>query len=205
MCTGALCLYNLLVMRVHYLLIAAALPALAVSTGPTIEQRLQSAREAIDAHATMRHFEPPTRSSGTKWHVDRIDGCHIELRQTAHRESPDSAFSREGAFGITEDKVVTWTFDLAALEPEYVTADTSTGLPHIQIFADGDVFHLNTNSVWRRLREDGSIAESRTWSAPGNTRNLWMYFDSPAADNKSLVRTLAEDLRSAIDQCSPKP
>src|SRR5207248_9627066 len=102
MCTGALCLYNLLVMRAHYLLVAAALPALAVSTGPTIEQRLQSAREAIDAHATMRHFEPPTRSRGTKWHVDRIDGCHMELRQTAHRQSPDSRLSPGRHIGTTE-------------------------------------------------------------------------------------------------------
>jgi hypothetical protein len=192
-------------MRVYCLLFAAVLPAVAASTAPTLEQRLQWARENIDAHANMRHFEPPARSSGTKWHVVRMEGCHIELQQSAHREAPDSIFAHEGAFGSSEDKVVTWTFDLAALEPEYVTADTSTGLPHIRIFAEGDVFQLNTESVSRTLRQDGSVASTRMWSAPGNARNLWMYFDSPSADNKSVVKTLAEDLRGAIDQCAPKP
>ena len=188
-------------MRLHCLFLAAVLPALAVSPGLTIEQRLQFARESIDAHATMRHFEPPARSSSTKWHVVRMEGCQVELQQTAHRESPDSVFTSEGVFGSKVDKVVRWTFDLGELAPEYVTADTSAGLPHIRIFANGDLFHLHTDSVSRTLRSDGSAVRTETWSTPGNERNLFMYFDSPGVDNKSLVRELALDLRSAVDQC----
>src|SRR2546423_1361106 len=128
-------------MRVHCLLLAAALPAFAVSTGPTVEQRLEWARATIDAHATMKHFQPPPSASGTKWHVVRVEGCQVEFEQTAHRESPDSVFTSEGVFDSAEDKVVIWSFDLGALDPESVNADTSIGFPHVKVFAEGDVFH----------------------------------------------------------------
>ncbi|SRR6266699_1862081 len=157
-------------MRVHCFLLIAGAAALH-------GQDLKWARENIDAHATMRHFEPPARSSGTRWQVGRIEGCSIELKQISHREAPDSV----------EDKTVTWAFDMGSLKSRYVMADTSTGLPHIKIFAEGDVFHLKT--------------ETATWSTSGNARNLWMYFDSPDVDNKVLVRRLEGELRRAIEHC----
>src|SRR5579863_1579763 len=99
-------------MRVNPLLPVAVLSLAAVLNGQTVEQRLKWARETIDAYAVTHHFEPPARSSGTRWQVARIDGCNVELKETAHRESPDTVFTPEGVFGFSEDKVVTWTFDL---------------------------------------------------------------------------------------------
>jgi hypothetical protein len=190
-------------MRVHCLLLSAVLPAFAASTGPTVEQRLEWARGSIDAHATMQHFEPPASSSGTKWHVARIEGCQVEFEQTAHRESPDSVLTREGVFDSVEDKVVRWAFDLGEFDPASVAADTSAGLPHLRIFAEGDVFHLKTESVSRIVGKDGSTVRTETWSTAGNARNLWIYFDSPGADNNTLVKRVAADLRDAVRQCSP--
>jgi hypothetical protein len=204
MFTGMRGFLELCIMRVRRFLLCIVVPGLAAAGAPSVAEKLQWARETIDAHASMRHFEPPARSSGTSWHVVRLDGCHVELQQTAHRESPDSMFTHEGSFGLSEDKVVTWNFDLGALQPRQVMSDTSTGLPHIKIFAESDVFHLKTESVSRTVRGDGSTAHTETWSAPRNERNLWMYFDSPTADNKMLVKTLAADLRDAISHCAAR-
>jgi hypothetical protein len=190
-------------MRIDRFLPIALASLAAALNGQTIDGTLKWARENIDAHAMMSHFEPPDRSSGTRWQLTRIEGCSVELKQTSHREAPDSVVTADGVFGLSADKTVTWAFDLGALQPRDVMADTSTGLAHIKIFAEGDVFHLKTDSVSRTLMKDGSTAQTSTWSAPANARNLWMYFDSPGADNKLLVRKLEVDLRSAIHQCAP--
>jgi hypothetical protein len=167
-----------------------------------VEQKLKWARETIDAHAVTRQFEPPSKSSGTKWQVTKIDGCTVELKETAHREAPDSVFTHEGVFDLAEEKVVIWSFDLGNLRPEFVMADTSIGAPHLKIFALGDAFHQNTEAVMRTLRKDGTTATTSKWSTPGSTRNLWIYFDSPTIDNKPLVQRLELDLRDAIHDCS---
>jgi hypothetical protein len=189
-------------MRVNPLLPMAVLSFAAVLNAQSVEERLKWARETIDTHAVTHHFEPPSRSSGTKWQVTKIDGCTMELKQTDHRESPDTVFNSGSVYGFSEDKIVTWTFDLGNLSPRFVTADTSVGFPHIKVFAEGDAFHLKTESVSRIVREDGTTANTRTWSTAGNARNLWMYFDSPAVDNKPLVRRLELDLRDAVRICS---
>jgi hypothetical protein len=189
-------------MRVNPVLPVAVLSFAAVLNAQSVEERLKWARETIDTHAVTHHFEPPSRSSGTKWQVTKIDGCTMELKQTDHRESPDTVFNGGSVYGFSEDKIVTWTFDLSGLAPEFITADTSTGLPQVRIFAEGDAFHLQTESVSRFLRKDGTTASTSTWSTPGSARNLWMYFDSPTIDNKPLVRRLELDLQDAVKICS---
>jgi len=192
-------------MRVHPFLPIAVFSFVAVVNAKksveSIEQRLQWARETIDAHAMTHHFEPPARSSGTKWQVTRIEGCTVELKESAHREEPDSIPTGQNIFGLSEDKVVTWTFDLAHLLPQFIVAGTAGG-PHLAISSQGDTFHFNTEAVSRTLRKDGTTVSTSNWSAPGNAQNLWIYFDSPAADNNSLVKRLEHDLRDAASRCA---
>lgn len=192
-------------MRVHLFLPIAALSFAAMLNAKksveTIEQRLQWARDAIDAHAMTHHFEPPARSSGTKWQVTRIEGCSMELKESAHREAPDSIPSGENVFGLSEDKVVTWTFNLAHLLPQFIVAGTDGG-PHVEIFSQGDTFHFTTEGFSRTLKKDGITVSTSNWSSPGNAANLRIYFDSPAADNDSLVRRLENDLRDAASRCA---
>ncbi len=167
----------------------------------SVDQTLHWARESINAHAVTHHLEPPAKISGTKWEFAGIEGCTVELKETAHREAPDSVANPEGVFGLSEDKIVTWTFDLGALLPQFIIADTSVGAPHIKIFAEGDAFHLKTDTTSRLLKKDGTIQSSTNWSNASNARNLMMYFDSPSTDNKVLVRRLESDLRDAVAQC----
>lgn len=168
----------------------------------TVEDRLKPARESIDAHAVTRIFNPPAQSTETRWHVNRVDGCVLEMTQTWHHGETDGAVTGEGVFDVSEDKVVTWTFDLTALRPMDVVAETSEGVPHLLIFAAGDIFHLKTDFTSKLLRKDGTAAHANTWSAPGSDRNLWMFFDSPDADNRIVVKTLETDLRDAVRQCA---
>jgi hypothetical protein len=169
----------------------------------TAEQSLRWTRENIDAHAVTHHLEPPARVSGVKWQVNKIKGCTVELLETDHRESSDSVVKRDGVYSLNEDKTITWTFDLGSLLPQFVMADTSAGLPHIKIFAEGDAFHTKTETVSRAVRSDGSVESTSTWSAAANARNLMMYFDSPEIDNKALVHRLESDLRDAVYGCMP--
>jgi hypothetical protein len=189
-------------MRVHPFVPVALFAVAGLARGQGIEQRLQWARQTIDANAVTRHLEPPAHASETKWQVTKIDGCQVELKETIHRDTPDSVVSRGEVLDSAQDKIVTWNFDLAVLLPQYVLADTSVTVPQIKIFAEGDVFHLKTEFVSKTLRKDGSVADTRTWSAPGNTRNLWMNFDSPNVDNKAVVRRLESDLRGAVTECA---
>jgi hypothetical protein len=191
-------------MRIHPFLPIAALSLAAVSKGQTVEQKLQWARETIDANAVTHHMEPPAQSGGTRWQVMKIDGCTMELKETVHREASDAVITSAGVFGSSDDKIVTWDFDLGVLIPEFVSADTSVAVPQIKIFAEGDAFHLKTEFVSRTIRKDGTVADTRTWSSPGNARNLWMNFDSPTVDNKAVVRRLESDLRNAVMECSGK-
>ncbi len=184
------------------ILLPLALLQVAVSHAQTVEEKLQWARQTIDENAVTHHFEPPGMSSETKWEVTRIEGCEVELKETQHRETPNTVYTRDGVFGSSDDKVVTWSFDLASLLPGFITADTSAGLPQIRIFADGDAFHLKTDFVSRTVGKNGTVTGTRQWSTPGNARNLWIYFDSPTADNKLLVRRLERDLRSAVSDCT---
>jgi hypothetical protein len=197
--------FTIRIMRVHTILPIAVLTLAAVlnakKTVESIEQRLQWARETIDAHAMTHHFEPPARSSGTKWQVTRIEGCTMELKESAHREAPDSILTGENVFGLSEDKVVTWTFNLAHLLPQFIVAETD-GVPHLTISSQGDAFHFTTEEVSRTLSKDGTTVSTRNWSAPGNAPNLWIYFDSPDADNSSLVKRLEHDLRDAASRCA---
>lgn len=189
-------------MRIRPFLPIAILSAAALGKGQTVEHRLQWARATIDANAVTHHMEPPARSGETKWQVTKIDGCMVELKETVHRENPDSIISAGEVLGAADDKIVTWNFDLATLSPQFIMADTSVEVPQLKIFAEGDVFHLRTEFVSKTLRRDGSVADTRTWSAPGNTRNLWMNFDSPNVDNKAVVRRLELDLRGAVTECA---
>jgi hypothetical protein len=189
-------------MRIRPFLSITVLSAAALANGQTVEHRLQWARATIDANAVTRHMEPPAQSGETKWQVTKIDGCRVELKETVHRENPDSIITGSEVLGSAEDKVVTWNFDLATLSPRLIMADTSVEVPQIKIFAEGDVFHLKTRFVSKTLRRDGSVADTRMWSAPGNTRNLWMNFDSPNVDNKAVVRRLELDLRGAVRECT---
>jgi hypothetical protein len=188
-------------MRVNHFLPIAAFSFTAVLNAQSAGGQLQWLHTAIDDHAATHHFEPPAQISQTKWEVAKIDGCTVELKQTSHRESPDTVYEKDGIFGLSEDKVVTWTFDLGDLRPDYITAGTATGEPHLKIFAAGDVFHLKTDVVSRNTNKDGSVASTRNWSTTGNARNLWMYFDSPDADNNMAVKKLAAGLRSAVSAC----
>lgn len=188
-------------MRVNHFLPIAAFSFTAVLNAQNAGGQLQWLHEVIDGHAVTHHFEPPAQSSQTKWEVAGIDGCSLQLKETVHRESPDTVYEKDGIFGLSEDKVATWTFDLSELQSEFITAGTATGDPHLKIFAGGDVFHLKTDFVSRNMNKDGSVASTRNWSTTGNARNLWMYFDSPDADNNLLVKRLAAGLRSAVDAC----
>ena len=145
----------------------------------TVEERLKWARANIDAHASMRFSgsfsDAAAGLNETTWHVTRIEGCLIELKQTWLREP------REG-------RTVEYSLDLSTLHPEDVMHDISTGLPHVKIFAQSDVFRLSTRST-------------AGWSGESTARNLWMYFDSPSADNAAVVKKVAKALRGAISQC----
>jgi hypothetical protein len=189
-------------MRLHPLLPLAAVVLVGSLKAQNVEQTLKWARENIDAHAVTHHLEPPARSNGTKWQVVKMEGCTLELKETLHREAPDSVANSEGVFGYEEDKVVTWSFDLGSLLPQFIMADTSIGAPHMKIFAEGDAFHTKTESTSRLVKKDGSTQSSSTWSTSGNARNLMMYFDSSETDNKLIVRRLEADLRGAVSQCA---
>jgi hypothetical protein len=75
-------------------------------------------------------------------------------------------------------------------------------LPHLLIFAAGDAFHLKTDFTSKMLRKNGTTVHTNAWSAPGSERNLWMFFGSPDADNKAMVKALQLDLHDAIRQCA---
>ena len=176
-----------------------------VLPGETVEQqniaqRLNSTKETIDAFAVTRHDSPPSRSTETRWKVSRIDGCTLELKQSIHREEPDSVVSNGAVLGLSEDRTLTWTFDLANLRPQFVIADTVGGA-HISIFAQADAFHLKTDVVSRNVRRDGTIANTNTWSSPGTASNLWIYFDAPDGDNRHLIKRVESDLQSAVARC----
>jgi hypothetical protein len=188
-------------MRVDYFLPLAVLSFAAVLNAQGVELRLKRVRETIDAHAVTHRFEPPAKSSGTRWQVGNIEGCTVELKETSHRESPNSVVTGDEVFGLTEDRVSIWTFDLAKLLPEFIMAD-SFGGAHVGIFAQGDTFHFKTEVVSRTLRKDGTTVGTSTWSSPGSASNLWIYFDSPTADNDQLVRQVGLDLQSAVLQCT---
>jgi hypothetical protein len=188
-------------MRIHRFLPIAVLSFAAVLNAQSIEEKLKWVRETIDAHAVTHHFEPPARSSDTKWQVTQIEGCNVELKETVHRESPDSVFTSQGVFGLSEDKVVNWTFSLANLRPNFIVADTIGG-PQLRISGEADLFHFKTDVVSRTMRKDGTTLSTSTWSSPGTAQNFWIYFDSPAADNNMLVKKLEHHLRDAVSQCS---
>jgi hypothetical protein len=192
-------------MRIHYFLPMAVFSFVAVLNArkgvESVEQKLQWARETIDTHAVTHHFEPPSRSSDTKWQVSKIEGCAVELKETSHRESPDSVYTPEAVFGTSEDRVVTWTFNLANLMPGFIEANLAGG-PHVMISGEADMFHFKTDVVSRTIKKDGSTVSTSTWSSPGTAQNFWIYFDSPAADNNMLVRRLELDLRAAVNQCA---
>jgi hypothetical protein len=166
----------------------------------TLAQRLDLMKTTIDAYATTRHDSPPARSIETKWKVSRIDGCMLELKQSIHREEPDSILMSGAVLGISEDRVLTWTFDLADLRPESVMADTLGG-PHVSIFAQGDAFHFKTDVVSRSVRRDGTIAHTNVWSSPGTASNLWIYFDAPDGDNNQLIKRVKADLQNTVSRC----
>lgn len=182
--------------------VAAAVTGQSVAAGQmSIEQKLHWARETIDVHAVTRQFEPPAKSSSTRWQVGKIDGCTMELKETKHREAPEAVETAEGIYGISEDKVVTWTFDLGSLAPQYVLSDT-IGSPQIKIFAPSDVFHTKTEVVTRKTNSDGTVASTQNWSTSGSERNLWIFFDSADGDNGVLVKKLEVDLRNAVSACA---
>jgi len=188
-------------MRINRFLPLAVLSFAAVLDAQSVQQKLKWVRETIDAHAVTHHFEPPANSSETKWQVTNIEGCTVELKETSHRESPNSIIAGNEVFGSSEDRVSTWTFDLANLLPQFIMAD-SIGGAHVGIFAQGDTFHIKTEVVSRTLKKDGTTAGTSTWSSPGSAPNLWIYFDSPTADNDRLVRRVGFDLQSAVLQCA---
>jgi hypothetical protein len=188
-------------MRVDYFLPLAVFSFGAVLNAQNVELTLKRVRETIDAHAVTHHFEPPAKSSGTRWQVTNIQGCTVELKETSHRESPNSEVYGNDLLSLSEDRVSTWTFDLAKLLPQFIMAD-SFGGAHVGIFAQGDTFHFKTDVVSRTLRKDGSTAGTSTWSTPGSASNLWIYFDSPTADNDQMARQVGLDLQSAVLQCA---
>src|ERR1700683_3394891 len=100
-------------MRVNHLLPLAVLSFAAVLNAQSVQQKLKWVSETIDAHAVQHHFEPAAKSSETKWQVTNIEGCTVELKETSHRESPNSVIAGNEVFGSSEDRVSTWTFDLA--------------------------------------------------------------------------------------------
>jgi hypothetical protein len=188
-------------MRVNYFLPLAVLSFAAVLNAQSVQLKLKSVRDAIDTHAVTHRLEPPSSSTETKWQVANIEGCTVELKETSHRDSPNSVVTKDGVFGISEDRVSTWTFDLANLLPQFIMAD-SIGGPHVGIFGQGDTFHFKTEVVSRTLRQDGTTVGTTTWSSPGSAGNLWIYFDSPTTDNGQLVKRVEFDLQSAVMQCT---
>jgi hypothetical protein len=188
-------------MRVNHFLPLAVLSFAAVLDAQSVRLNLKWVSETIDTHAVTHHFDPPAKSSGTKWQVTNVEGCTVELKETSHRESPHSVVTGNEVFGLSEDKVSVWTFDLANLLPQFIMAD-SFGGPHVGIFSKADTFHFKTEVVTRTLREDGTTAGTSTWSNPGNASNLWIYFDSPTADNDRLVKQVGLELQSAVLQCA---
>ena len=188
----------------RFLPIAIVLCA-AVLHGETIEQqnialRLTWMKATIDAFAVTRHDSPPSRSTETRWKVSRIDGCTVELTQSIHREEPDSVLSNGAVLGLSEDRTLTWSFDLANLRPQFVIADTVGGA-HVSILAQADAFHLKTDVVSRNVRRDGTVAHTSTWSSPGTASNLWIYFDAPDGDNGHLIKRVESDLQGAVARC----
>jgi hypothetical protein len=193
-------LFEYRIMRVLRVLPVAALAAATILQGQSIEQILKTTKQTIDQYAVTRHVSPPSRSTETKWEMSRIQGCTVELRQSIHREEPDSMVRSGTVLSLSEDRVLSWTFDLSTLRPHSVLTETVGG-PHITIFGQADSFHLKTDVVSRNVRRDGSVASTNSWSTPGTSGNLWIYFDSPDGDNKQLVKRVAYDLQSAIGQC----
>jgi hypothetical protein len=187
-------------MRVLRWLPIAAISTTAMLHGQSVEQRLKWTKDTIDAYAVTRHISPPARSTETRWRVSRVQGCAVELRQSIHREEPDSIVSNGALLGLSEERTLTWTFDLANLHPQFVIADTVGGA-HIGIFAQADAFHLKTDVVSRNVRRDGTIAVTNNWSSPGTASNLWIYFDSSDGDNNQLIKRVESDLQSAVAQC----
>jgi hypothetical protein len=120
---------------IRYFLPLAVLSFAAVLNAQSVvELRLKRVPETIDAHAVTHHFEPPAKSSGTRWQVANIEGCTVELKETSHRESPNSVVTGDDVLSLSEDRVSLWTFDLANLLPQFIMPD-SFGGPHVGIFA----------------------------------------------------------------------
>ena len=192
-------------MRTPRIVSIALLVSVATLSGETIAQRSIAQRlgwmkETIDAYASTRHDSPPAKSTETRWKVSRIDGCTVEMKQSIHREEPDSVLVNGVVLGLSEDRTLTWTFDLANIRPHSVMADASGGA-HVSIFAQADAFHLTTDVVSRNVRRDGTIASTNTWSSPGTASNLWIYFDAPDGDNKQMIKRVENDLQAAAAQC----
>jgi hypothetical protein len=185
-------------------LLSAMPGGFAVVSGQTVDG-LKWTQDAIDKHAVMRFFDPPARHTDTKWQVVTLEGCQAELKQTVHRESPETVFNRQGIFGKSEDRTMIYTFDLHELKPAEIDSDTSAGLAHVKIFAHGDLFHVKTDSVSNTVSADGTVADTTNWSVSGHTSNLWIYFDSPEVDNKMMVRRVAVELQTAAEKCNPSP
>jgi len=178
----------------------ALLAAATMLHGQSVEQILTATKTNIDTYAVMRHVSPPSRLTETRWQVSGIHGCSVELKQSIHREEPDSLLSNGAVLGLSEDRILTWTFDLSVLRPQSVLAEIAGG-PHVSILGQADAFHLKTDVVSRTVRRDGSVASTNSWSTPGTSGNLWIYFDSPDGDNKQLVKRVQADLQSAVSQC----
>lgn len=192
-------------MRIPYALPVAAFLCAVVLHGESnerlnITQKLNSTKDTIDAFAVTHHDSPPSRSTETRWKVSRIEGCTLELRQTIHREEPDSLLVNGDVLGLSEDRILTWSFDLANLRPQFVMADTLGG-PHVSILAQGDAFHFKTDVITRNVRRDGTIARTSTWSSPGTASNLSIYFDAPDAENNQLIKRVQSELQGAVSQC----
>ena len=189
------------IMRINYLLPVAALSLAALSNAQSIDQKLKFVRETIDAHAETHQFEPPAKSSGTKWQVTRIEGCTIELKQTSpSRSRPTRWLSARRLFGISEDRIATWTFDLGNLRPQLHHGRFHRRRARRHFRRSGHL-PLKTDVTQRTLRKDGTVAGTSTWSAPGTAPNLWIYFDSASGDNNQLVKQVESDLQSAVMQC----
>lgn len=174
-------------MRVHSIVLLAVPWFGGAHNGHPADQILRWTRDTINAHAVMHFSSPPGRSSETRWSVENVSGCRIELKEAWHREASNEVFPP-----TLQAKTVKWDFSLNDLQPEYISSDASAGVPHVTIFAPSDVFHLKTDFQ----------STQGAWSSTGSERNLWMYFDSPDGDNRILVKEVEEHLRKATEACA---
>ena len=152
-------------MRINYFLPVAVLSFAAVLNAQSIDQKLKWVRETIDAHAETHQFEPPAKSSGTKWQVARIEGCTIELKQT----SP-SRVARLGGFGRQSVRHLRRQSRHLDFRPRQPAAAAHHGRFHRRrarghFRASGHLSHQDRRDA-RTLRKDGTVAGTSTWSAP---------------------------------------